>query len=106
MIASFVLSASFSLVFFAALRALDPPVSAATVRSVMPIVDVATALPMSISGLGVRERAFDFLLSKLTGVPTGTAVSASLIGFLFTLFWSLVGGLAIITSRNAKKDTP
>jgi uncharacterized membrane protein YbhN (UPF0104 family) len=106
LLASFVLSASFSLVFFAALRSLDQPVSAATVLSVMPIVDVATALPISISGLGVRERAFEFLLGKLTGVPTGTAITASLIGFLFTLFWSLVGGLAIITSRSASKAKP
>jgi uncharacterized membrane protein YbhN (UPF0104 family) len=106
LLASFVLSTSFYLTFYAALRALDQPVEAATIMSVMPIVDVATALPISISGLGVRERAFEFLLGKLTGIPTGIAVTASLIGFLFTLFWSLVGGLAIITSRTSDKDTP
>ena len=106
LLASFVLSASFYLAFFAALRALDQPVGAVTIMSVMPIVDAATALPISISGLGVRERAFEFLIGKLTGVPSGTAVTASLIGFLFTLFWSLVGGLAIITSRSADKDAP
>lgn len=106
LLASFVLSISFYLTFFVALRALDQPVEAATIMSVMPIVDVATALPISISGLGVRERAFEFLLGKLTGVPTGITVSASLIGFLSTLFWSLVGGLAVITSRSAGKSTP
>ena len=103
---SFVLAASFYLTFFAALRALDQQVEATTVMAVMPVVDVITGLPISISGLGVRERTFDFLLSLLTGVPTAAAVAASLIGFLFNLFWGLVGGLAIVTARNSKTAVP
>ncbi|MDP4995293.1 MAG: flippase-like domain-containing protein [Akkermansiaceae bacterium] len=103
LLASFVLSASFYLTFFAGLRSLDQPVGAAEIMSVMPIVDVVTALPISVSGLGVRERTFDFLIGKLTGIPTSAAVAGSLIGFLFTLFWGLVGGLAILTARSDKK---
>lgn len=100
---SFVLAASFYLSFFAALRALDQQVAPATIMAVMPIVDVVSSLPISISGLGVRERTFDFLLNQLTGVPTSVAVTASLIGFLFNLFWGLVGGLAIATARCNQK---
>lgn len=103
LLASFVLSMSFYLTFYTGLRSLDQPVGAATIMAVMPIVDVITALPISISGLGVRERTFDFLLGKLTGIPTDTAVTASLIGFLFTLFWSLVGGLMIVLARTPAK---
>ena len=105
LLASFVLSMSFYLTFYAGLRSLNEPVGATTVMAVMPIVDVITALPISISGLGVREQTFDFLLGKLTGIPTNTAVTASLIGFLFTLFWSLVGGLMIILARTPAKPT-
>lgn len=104
LLASFALSVSFYLTFYAGIRSLDQPVGAATVMAVMPIVDVITALPISISGLGVRERTFDFLLGKLTGIPTNTAVTASLIGFLFTLFWSLVGGLMIVLARTPAKS--
>lgn len=100
---SFVLSASFYLTFFAGLRALDQQVEATTILAVMPVVDVISSLPISISGLGVRERTFDFFLSQLTGIPTASAVAASLIGFLFNLFWGLVGGLAIITARHSVK---
>lgn len=106
LLASFVLSMSFYLTFYAGIRSLDQAVPAATVMAVMPIVDVITALPISISGLGVRERTFDFLIGKLTGIPTNTAVTASLIGFLFTLFWSLVGGLMIIIARTPVKPKP
>ena len=105
LLASFVLSASFYLTFYAGIRALDQPVGAPTIMAVMPIVDVITALPISVSGLGVRERAFDFLIGKLTGIPTDTAVTASLIGFLFTLFWSLVGGLVFIIARTPSKSS-
>ncbi|MFD2256831.1 YbhN family protein [Luteolibacter algae] len=103
LLASFALSASFYLTFFAGLRALDQPVSAVSIMSVMPIVDVVSALPISISGLGVRERTFDFLVGKLTGIPTAAAVAASLIGFLFTVFWGIVGGLVIIMAGSFTK---
>lgn len=102
LIASFVLSASYYLTFFAGLRSLGQVIEAAQIMSVMPIVDAVTALPISVSGLGVRERTFDFLIGKLTGIPTAAAVAGSLIGFLFTLFWGLVGGIAILTARSDK----
>lgn len=101
-VVSLVMAASFYLTFFAGLRALEQPVRMSSIMAVMPIVDVASALPISISGLGVRERTFDYFLSQLTGIPTAAAVSASLIGFLFNLFWGLVGGLAIVTARQSK----
>ncbi len=100
---SFVLSSSFYLTFFAGLRALDQQVEATTILAVMPVVDVISSLPISISGLGVRERTLDFFLSQLTGIQTAAAVAASLIGFLFNLFWGLIGGLAIVTARHSVK---
>ncbi len=101
-LASVVLSVSFYLTFFAGIRALGETVESSTIMSVMPIVDVVAALPISISGLGVRENTFNFLISQLTGIPPAAAVAASLIGFLFNLFWGIVGGVAIVTARNAR----
>ncbi len=102
LIASFFLAGSYYLTFHAGLRALGSDVAASTVMAVMPVVDVIAALPISISGLGVRERTFEFMLGQLTGIPASVAISASLIGFLFSIFWGLVGGLAIITARSRK----
>jgi uncharacterized protein (TIRG00374 family) len=106
LLASFVLAGSYYLTFYAGLLSLGCDVDATTVIAVMPVVDTITALPISVSGLGVRERIFDFLLSRLTGIETSDAVAASLIGFLFNLFWGLVGGLAILTARCHKPAAP
>lgn len=106
LLASFVLSGTYYLTFHAGLLSLGSDVPATTVMAVMPVVDVIAALPISVSGLGVRERAFDFLLHLLTGIETSQAVAASLIGFLFHLFWGLVGGLAILTARSRKPILP
>jgi glycosyltransferase 2 family protein len=106
LLASFVLSGSYYLTFHAGLRALGSDVPASSVLAVMPVVDVIAALPISVSGLGVRERAFDYLLNLLTGIETSQAVAASLIGFVFHLFWSLVGGLLMLTARSRKPALP
>jgi uncharacterized membrane protein YbhN (UPF0104 family) len=106
LLASFILAASYYLTFYAGLRSLGGEVSATTIMAVMPVVDTIAALPISVSGLGVRERTFDFLLSRLTGIETSEAVAASLIGFLFNLFWGLIGGLAILTARSQKPAAP
>jgi uncharacterized membrane protein YbhN (UPF0104 family) len=103
---SIVLATTYYLTFFAALRSLDQAVSPVTILSVMPVVDVISALPISISGLGVREKTFDFLLNQLTGIENATAVAASLIGFSFHLFWGIVGGLVIVLSRSSSRKKP
>ena len=104
--ASLVLTSTFFLTFFAALRSLGQDASAPQVLSVMPLVDIMASLPISISGLGVRERTFDYLLNQLTGIPTGMAVAASLIGFLFHSFWGFLGGLAFVTEATRKSTPP
>lgn len=97
---SFLLSLSFFMSFYAALHTVDeqPPLS--SVLTVMPVVDIASSLPISISGLGVREKTFEFFLSELTDISTGAAVSASLIGFLFHVFWGLIGGVLLLFEKN------
>ena len=97
---SIVLSLSFFMSFYAALRTVDHHAPLGPVLTVMPVVDVVSSIPISISGLGVREKTFEFFLSELTDVPTSASISASLIGFLFHVFWGLIGGLLIIFEKN------
>jgi hypothetical protein len=59
----------------------------------MPVVDVITTLPVSISGLGLRETLFESFLQRLCQVPSEVGVLVSLLGFGFSVFWSLLGGL-------------
>jgi glycosyltransferase 2 family protein len=79
------------LVFYCAMRAYGVAPDIGRVFAFMPVVDVISALPISLGGIGVREKLFVVLLGQLFGVPASTAVWISLTGFLMTLLWGLVG---------------
>lgn len=66
------------------------------VMAAMPIVDAVAGLPISVSGLGVREKTFETLIHATTGLPEATAVSASLAGWFMSVIWGLFGGLLFI----------
>jgi glycosyltransferase 2 family protein len=59
---------------------------------VVPVVFCISALPVTPSGLGVRENLFVLLLTVLA-VPQTAALSLSLLAFAGGLFWSMVGGV-------------
>jgi uncharacterized protein (TIRG00374 family) len=59
---------------------------------VVPVVFCISALPITPSGLGVRENLFVLLLVVLN-VPQTSALSLSLLAFAGGLFWSMVGGV-------------
>jgi len=72
----------------------------------IPIINTLTTLPISISGLGVREGAFVMLLG-LTGVPADVATSISLAWFLAYTVGSMPGIIVYIKwrVRDEAKDT-
>ncbi|MBN2412331.1 flippase-like domain-containing protein [candidate division KSB1 bacterium] len=57
---------------------------------IVPLVTLATMLPLAIGGIGVREGAFVFFLSQL-GVSISTAFLLSLTTFLLVVITSLPG---------------
>lgn len=79
------------LVFYCAMRAYGVEVSVSKVFAFMPVVDVISALPISLGGVGVREQLFVILLDQLFSVSAAIAVWISLTGFLMTLIWGLAG---------------
>lgn len=85
--------------FYCSSRAVSAGVSLEQILTVMPVVDVISGLPISISGLGVREKSFEELLSVIGGVPVETALLISLGGFAATTVWSLVGGIVFCFYR-------
>ncbi len=96
----------FFLSFYCGLRAVGGVAPVIDVLTAMPIVDTAASLPVSISGLGVRERAFETLLSGIARVPEPICISASLAGWLLNLSWGLVGGLLFLRSKHHPSPQP
>ena len=71
--------------------------------SIIPIVFLATSLPVSVGGLGIRESILVYLFT-LFGIDTQAAIALSLIYFSLIVFLTLPGGLVML-SKN-KKHTP
>ncbi len=59
--------------------------------SILTIVNMLIALPVSMNGIGVRELLFKNFLGLL-GIDGNTAVTFSLTFFVLNLVWSLLGG--------------
>ena len=70
---------------------------------VVPAVVCLAALPITPSGLGVRENFFVLLLAvdfPGFGVKPAEALSLSLLGYTLNLAWSAIGGLVYLTVRK------
>ncbi|MBI4004259.1 MAG: flippase-like domain-containing protein [Candidatus Omnitrophica bacterium] len=78
-------------IVFAAVQAVGAEVSFAYVVLVVPMIYLLEALPVSVSGLGVREGAFVFFFTK-PGLGWERAVAISLVVLFFRLVKALVGG--------------
>src|SRR5262249_31656854 len=73
---------------------------------VVPLVTLATMLPITFNGMGVREGAMVVFLAPL-GVPAGTAVSLSFLWFCVFTTASVVGGIVYLFGRFPRpKDPP
>ncbi len=72
----------------------------------IPLVAVATMIPVSLNGLGVREGAFVFFLSQV-GVPQDQALSLALLWLGILIVSSLIGGLVwMATPAPPKPNEP
>jgi len=95
--------------FFFLLRAFSPT-EFATALATYPYIVLAGDLPVSFSGVGVREGAAAMLLSPYA-VPSGAAVDASLVWFVFAMLVPAVLGASWLVverarSRMRRSDAP
>lgn len=97
---------AFFMSFYCGLRAVGGMAPVLDVLTAMPIVDAAASLPVSISGLGVRERTFEALLAGIAKVPEAVGVSASLAGWILNLAWGAVGGVLFLRSKHTPVSRP
>jgi len=79
--------------YWCAGHAVTQPVSAMQILAIMPMVDAIAALPITISGLGIRENLFVELLGSHLSAGAQAAVTVSLVGFAATGIWGLIGGI-------------
>ena len=73
----------------------------------MPIVNTYASLPVSLSGMGVRETVTTSLLGGLCHLEAGVPAVISLVGFLCsTVFWGLVGGVFYLLFKGKAGPVP
>ena len=65
----------------------------------LPIINSVTAVPITISGFGVREGMYVTMFREV-GVAEPVALVMSLLGYLANLFWSVVGAFFYLTHRK------
>ena len=85
-------------------RSLGLPIDYPLAGLIAFLVFSASALPISVSGHGVREGVMVFLFAHL-GISQGaeSAIAYSLLIYGLGLFWSLFGGLAYLTLKSPAK---
>ncbi|HEY3671708.1 MAG TPA: lysylphosphatidylglycerol synthase transmembrane domain-containing protein [Acidimicrobiia bacterium] len=90
---------------YCAIHALGISLPNGAVLAFLPAVAAAQALPISLSGLGIREGLLVILLHPL-GVPTGRAVAIGLLWYGMTLVVSLLGAPAFAVGHRHDDDVP
>ena len=70
--------------------------------SFVPIVAVMTMLPISVSGIGIREGAFVYLFSQV-GMPVSQAFAGSILVYALTLISTIPGGIIYLLEGFPKR---
>jgi hypothetical protein len=86
---------------FCAVHTVGARVPIAAVIAFTPAVAMVQVLPISLSGLGVREGMFALLFHGL-GVPTGKSVAIGLCWYAITLIASVAGGPAFAIGNRSR----
>lgn len=82
--------------FWATGKAVGAELPLPQMLGLMPAVDFAASLPVSVSGLGVREG----LLVEWLPIGSVQALALSLLGFAAIGLWGLIGGLWLLFDRR------
>ncbi len=85
-------------------RAFSIDLSFPTLLLVVPIVELARMIPISISGIGVREATFVALLRQF-GVADSLGFAYSVVVYIVFMLFALIGGLLYAGKQFTLKDT-
>lgn len=88
------------LVYSVASLAIGIEIPFRNLMAVVPLVTLATLLPLSLNGLGIREGGFVLLLSVF-GYSSESALLLSLSVYVLTLILSLIGALLFLVMKRS-----
>lgn len=103
LVMSAVIHALFMLMWYCVIRALHLGASFGFVAGMVPMVNTATSIPITISGFGVREAVLG-LFFRSAGLSDGQAVATSLTVWGLMAAVSLIGGVIYIIYRIPVRD--
>jgi glycosyltransferase 2 family protein len=84
-------------------RGLHLEISPWVLFTIVPIIISLAALPITPSGLGVRENLFVMMLTiPAIGIPATSALSLSLLIYAGGFFWSIVGGFVYLCLKQTQ----
>jgi hypothetical protein len=102
LVAAFAYQISVVIAVWCAIHALGVSVPNAAVLAFVPAVASGQVLPVSLSGLGIREGLLVLLLHPL-GVPTGRAIGVGLLWYGMMLIVSLLGAPAFAVGQRDRE---
>ena len=86
-------------------RAMNLPVDLIGFCAILAIINMLIALPVSLSGVGVRETLFKYFF-PLIGITPDQAVTFSLTFFALNVLWNLIGGPFYFLYRHETHAPP
>lgn len=86
--------------YWAAAQALGAQVALPAMLGLMPVVDAIASLPVTLSGIGIREGLLVAWMGDQPEVGAARALAVSILGFLALGLWGLAGGLWLAVSRH------
>jgi glycosyltransferase 2 family protein len=98
---SFVFQGVVIAVVFLNTRALQLDFPFSSIAVFVPLISLASMIPVSVNGLGVREALYIFFFGRL-GAPTEVSVSLALLYLAVTFMASLPGGLVYASQRSGR----
>jgi len=108
LVANYVVSLAFQFLlivhFWLIQFAFDQTVPFATFLVVVPLVFCVMMLPVGINGLGVREGAFVWLMTRAGMVP-GTALAVSLASYAIAVVQGLAGGIIHLVREVRSRES-
>jgi glycosyltransferase 2 family protein len=82
-------------------RGLDLDIKPVVLSLIVPVIICISAVPVTPSGLGVRENIYVWMLAvPEVNIPATRALSLSLLAYAGSLLWSLMGGLVYLAFRD------
>jgi len=84
-------------------RGLDLEILPLALSLIVPVIICISALPITPSGLGLRENIYVWMLAvPEINIPATQALLLSLLAYAGSLFWSLIGGFVYLLFRGGR----